>query len=304
MSKDISWKSTEILKVTGSTLKGGIFQGSRPTENGLIVADNPTSFSPSYIAKVFESITNHIPLYIDHSVVDRRPVGYAFKFGVSSSLDDVQYTGFVFDKDAKQKIVLGGYTAVSPEIEGDDTSPALTGIAFVRNPAISDTGVSSEMTVFSTGEGMTETTEVPVDVPVVMPVVDVPRKTVPAGTITTDAILAEMKVQLDEYKSKFEAQAAKTEQLLTAQYDGVVRELKTLGYNEPGKIVQGLPLDQKISVLSKLKENDAKSRPMAKPTESQPPGDQPAESNDAAVKEVLSQMGYTMDEYKKLTGGS
>jgi len=308
MSDDVTWKSTEILKVFGTTLRTGTFKGGKSVEGGEIVSDSPTTFTPSYIARIYENISTHVPLYIDHSTANRKPIGYAYKFGVTNSLDDIRYNGFVFDGEGKQKIMLEGYTSVSPEIDNDNR---LTGIAFVRNPAITGTDVSAEYKVFSNEQvPMTETVvteqgvgkeEVEVT-QVTQPTIEQPKQIpINQSSPTLDAMIAEMKGQIADYKSKLEVQSAKTEQLLTSQYNALSSEIKSLGVDDPGKIVHGLPTEQKIAVLSRMKESMVKNKPMVKPAEDIQQVDEKS-SVDKAVKEVCDEIGLTTEEYEKYLG--
>lgn len=324
MTSNLKWKSAEILKVFGSTLKQGIFIGGKATNSGIITKDEPTNFTPNYIANIYENINTHVPLYIDHSVNDRKPIGYAFKFGVTESLDDIQYAGFVFNQQARNKIMIDGYDYVSPEIDEDNGVPHLRGIAFVRNPAISGTEVGAEIKVFSNvdtnvgnGDSNTMSDTIVGDMPVnlttatgtsytqpsipIQPVVQLPANITNTPNLVD---LSELRAEIAEYKAKFEQQAAKTEQLLTGQYNSVIAEMKTLGIEEPGKIVQGLPTEQKIAILSKLKDSLVKNKPMTSTTSVMPNVDDKSTENETAFKEVVTELGLSEDQIKKLKGGS
>ena len=324
MTANIAWKSAEILKVYGSTLKQGTFIGGKSTNSGVITKDEPTNFTPNYIANIYENISSHIPLYIDHALGDRRPIGYAFKFGVSESLDDIKYTGFVFNQQARNKIMIEGYDYVSPEIEEVNGVPHLQGIAFVKNPAISGTDVSVETTVFSKptnntdsgdGNSMSDTvvSEAVVAAPAqtTMPDVTMPDVTTTSNNAayrpyTAPAVdpIAELKAQMEEYKAKFEQQSVKTEQLLTGQYNTLLAEVKSLGVDDPSKIVHGLPTEQKIVVLAKLKDSLVKNKPMTQTSPVAMTENTEQNDNDKAFKEVIKELGLTEEQVKKLKGGS
>lgn len=327
MTSNLKWKSAEILKVFGSTLKQGTFIGGRATNSGTITKDEPTNFTPNYIANIYENITTHVPLFIDHGISDRKPIGYAFKFGVTETLDDIQYAGFVFNQQARNKIMIDGYDYVSPEIDEDNGMPHLRGIAFVRNPAISGTEVGAEIKVFSSvgtnspnGDSNTMNDTIVGDVPVnpittstgtassqpYIPTHPQPVVHAPTNVTNTPNLvdLSELRAEIAEYKAKFEQQSAKTEQLLTGQYNSVVVEMKSLGIEEPGKIVQGLPTEQKIAILSKLKDSLVKNKPMTSTTSTMPNVDDKTSENEKAFKEVVTELGLSEDQIKKLKGGS
>lgn len=225
---------------------------------------------------------------------------------------------------------------------GNVTDARIVKIAFVRNPAIEGTDIGIEPIVFSKGdEGMTDnpvsnvttpsqtvvtpnTTGTPptgfgtpvqpavrsgndpIDVRItvdsartqdVPPKQDPPAVDPPAGNDVSNA----KPMSLEEHN---QALAAKIESLLTERYDGIVAELKRQGIEDPGAIVRGLPVEQKISVLSKMKDTVVKTKPIAGPVDTPvpPPNSQSKVEIDKAVSEVLAEIGYTDDEYKHLRG--
>lgn len=332
------WKSAEILKVFGTTIKEGTFTGSKATAQGTITKDKPTTFTPEYISKVYENIKTHVPIVIDHKAGDNEVVGYAFKVGITDTHDDLKYSGFIFSKDAMDKITMGGYSRVSPEI--DDKYDPVTGelldarlerIAFVQNPAITGTEADAEHVVFSKGDNMTEgnategnagetataqtttqTTDKPTQVVEHQEIVTPDRgfgklgsKNSGEGNVAGD--VAELSTKMNEYKTTSEHLAAKVDQLLTERYEGIVAELKGQGIEDPGKIVHGLPVEQKITVLSKMKETVVKTKPLATTPVSTGGSDGGSQSTNTgdipkAVNEVLAELGYTPEEYKALRG--
>lgn len=308
----IKWKSSEILKVFGTTIREGTFTGGNVTDDGIISRGSPTTFTPSKIAKIFEHIDTHVPLYLGHSTdPNRKPIGYAYKFGVTDTLDDIKYNGFIFDKTAMNKIVAEGWDRVSPEISREDEY--LDGIAFVMNPAISGTDADLEQIVFSQGEtndtSMTEAVNTPETV-----------TTTTAQNTETKPVQAEPKVehltaelikqdvpdisalvkQVEDYKTKYEQAVAKTEELHTQNYNNIVAEMKDLGIENAAAIVKGLPVEQKISVLSKMKESIVTKTPLATPTESTT--EDVGSEVDQALDEVLDELGVSKEEYAKIAG--
>ena len=310
----VIWKSAEILKVFGTTIREGVYTGNKADPNGgQITPDLPTEFTPAKIAKIYENISTHVPLYIGHSTdVIRKPIGYAYKFGVTENLDDIKYNGFVFDNDAIVKIATMGYDKVSPEISEDDSE--LRGIAFVLNPAITGTDADMELKVFNAAQtdsntGATpmadETTTMsapitPAQTPAQTQSTPVPAQTPvqPVGeknTVDVSALVA----QADEFRTKYEQANARIEAMMTQQYEGVVSEMKSLGVSDPGSIVRGLPTEQKIAVLNKMKESIVLNKPLATPSTSESPVGK--STVDTAVAEVLQELGVSSEEYAKIT---
>jgi len=318
----VTWKSAEILKVYGTTIREGVYTGSKvDVASGKIAPDLPTEFTPAKIAKIYENINTHVPIYLGHSTdPGRKPIGFAYKFGVTETLDDIKYSGFIFDKDAIHKIVAMGYDKVSPEIS--DNEDELKAIAFVPNPAIEGTDAELELKVFN--KPQTEITTMPEtqattnvttqeqaqvtrnDVQEHVPIKSVPNTRdyvqytpVQRPVVEQPASVPDQyKEQVEEFRSKYEQANARIEALLTQQYDQLVSEMKGLGIPDPGSIVHGLPTEQKIAVLSKMKETVLMSKPLAVPSTSETPK---ATDTTAVLDEVLKEIGISKEEYDKLS---
>lgn len=312
----VTWKSAEILKVFGTTIKEGTFTGSKIYPTGVKSPDSPTTFTPAKIAKIYENITTHVPIYLGHgNDISRKPIGYAYKFGVTETLDDIKYNGFIFDSDAMRKIVTEGWDKVSPETSQDDTQ--LLALAFVPNPAIEGTDADMEIKLFSQGDtkpttSMTETVssqgsenvtaqaQTNVQQPVSTTKPETPKETIRETVIKEQAPdVSALVSQVEEYRNKYEQAVAKNESLLTQQYDVLVGEMKSLGLTDPASIVRGLPVEQKISVLSKMKESIVTTKPLASPTSSTTEDNS---SIDSALESTLKELGVSKEEYSKITG--
>jgi hypothetical protein len=105
--------------------------------------------------------------------------------------------------------------------------------------------------------------------------------------------------QVEDFRGKYEQATAKIETLMTQQYDTVVAEMKSLGVSDPGSIVRGLPTEQKIAVLSKMKESIVLNKPLASPTPTSPADDK--SEVDKALNEVLTELGVSKEEYSKIS---
>lgn len=308
----VTWKSAEILKVFGTTIREGTFTGSKIYPSGIKTSDSPTTFTPAKIAKIYENISTHVPIYLGHgSDINRRPIGYAYKFGVTDTLDDIRYNGFIFDKSAINKIATEGYDKVSPELSTDDSE--LLGLSFVPNPAIHGTDADMEIKLFSQGDtkstpSMTEivsnqgsepahqTQEIvqPVNTP--KPEIQQVKETIIKEQAPDVSALVS---QNEEYKTRYEQATAKIEYLLNQQYEVIAAEVKSLGIAEPEKMVRGLTTEQKISVLSKMKDSIVTTRPLASPTASTTEG---KSAIDDALESTLKELGVSREEYSKITG--
>ncbi len=99
--------------------------------------------------------------------------------------------------------------------------------------------------------------------------------------------------QVKEYEQKYN-------DVLSEKLDLTVSEIKSLGVKEPEKIVDGMTNEQKIAMLTKLKENIVIEKPAQTPSPSaqEPPKMTPKD----AMMEVLAELGVTQ-EYEKYTSG-
>lgn len=140
----IEWRNSQVLKVSGVTARPGTFT----SREGKTIP-----FTPELCQKIFSESPTLIPTYLTHD--DRDACGYLYKLGYNKADDTILYEGFVFDPNKQKRIVSDGFNSVSPEIEfskdedGNFVTGIITGNAFVRNPAISGTKVSTTMVAFS-----------------------------------------------------------------------------------------------------------------------------------------------------------
>jgi hypothetical protein len=340
----LKWKSTDVLKVSGSTVKKGKFTAGIPSPDGTVKEGKLTDFTPEVIRKIYGNIDSHIPYYLGHKLdPTRKIIGYAYKFGLSDGEDDLHHQGFVFDDPAKIKITTEGHDKISPEIDftidsnGNIIDAHLDGMAFVPNNAIEGTDTQMAVAVFSKAseekpmtaeeflkdkglatEDITHVKKLFEDASVAPSVpsdsgTDIPPAPTPASPIVDgkppkqvessgkNDSTEDLRSELVSMKTKYEQQVARTEQLLSMQYDGIVGELKELGVENPGEIVKGLPTESKITVLSKMKGTIIKKTPFSKAPESAAPP--PSQGNiDTAFKEALSELGLNESEYNKLMG--
>ncbi len=143
-SEPIEWRNSTVLKVTGVTVRPGTFT----SREGIV-----TSFTPELCHSLFSNFNDSTPSYLTHD--DREPCGYMCKLGYDNETDMIHYEGYVFDNEKAKRIVEEDFNSVSPEIEFDmengiPKTGKITGIAFVRQPAIKGTSVTKQIVAFST----------------------------------------------------------------------------------------------------------------------------------------------------------
>lgn len=316
---DIKWKGVEVLDVSGLTLKVGTFTGT----DGV-----PTPFTPDLVNRIYDKIDKPVPFYFTHGLGgdDKVKIGYAHKFGIDPNTNELHYKSFVFEDGVKEQIVQNGYTSTSAEVDytndenGTPIDGTLTGIALVQNPAVPGTGIKVSAVAFAKkpkGEPMVEgttsikafsSTRIGVERLLL-------EKGFSAGEVTT---LFEMLGEINkgdntkhleaynEEKKTFESQiSALTKELeaekkkntefemqlgniYKSQLAGAINEVKALGFSDPDKMVEGLPIQQQIITLSKIKENFATQKGLSTPPGIASPG---ASSPSVAFQEVIAEMG-------------
>lgn len=155
----LQWKQHDVFKTAGSVVKVGKWQGANYDEMGNPI---PSEFTLADIRKIHDNATEPIPIYVDlhgKGLDRRKPVGYAFRLGLSEDGTELAHNGFVFDIGA-QRMISMGHDKVSPEIttvkdaKGNIVDRKLDGLCFVPHGAISDNELDIMVEKFSTPEGM------------------------------------------------------------------------------------------------------------------------------------------------------
>jgi hypothetical protein len=172
-----------------------------------------------------------------------------------------------------------------------------TAIGILKSKGLSDTEIETLTQAFESEQAAPQT--VPQSAPpVTTPPVVTPA--IPAPTTAAPTDMSGFETRIAEQAAEIARLTQTNESLLQTQYTSVRDEVKGLGIANPDEIVKGLPTEQKISILSKLKTNMARTQPMSTPTgapvaSSQPPADQRAK-----VASILKSVGMTVEEYEKL----
>lgn len=144
-SEPTEWRNSSVLKVTGVTVRPGTYRSREGIE---------TPFTRELCKSIFSNFNGSVPNYLTHD--DRQSGGYMYKLGYDAETDEILYEGFVFDKNKATRLQEEEFNSVSPELDldvdgnGNIINACITGIAFVRKPAISGTTVTKQMVAFST----------------------------------------------------------------------------------------------------------------------------------------------------------
>lgn len=270
-------KSFDVLQSESLVLQPGSFVDA----NG-----NQVTLNDSEITMIYNNIDGAIPIYFKHSG-DRVPKGYASVFEHDDN--KLLYGGHIYENDTLKRVSLDGYSDSSAEIEleyddhGTVINGKLTGIAIVKKGIIGDTNMALKSVAFGNdGEPTSQGSNTPT--------VPEPQPAKGSEHDVTKYLeqISTLKTERNQYKKMYET-------LIKQQVDGVVQDLTGMGFKEPTKIVEGLSLDQQLSVLTNLKSNAVLNKPA-----NEPPAGAPAPSADDQKDQALKELGISQDYYKKV----
>jgi hypothetical protein len=155
------WNSSKILRVGGTFARQGVYTGHSPD---LSPDGSPTfktsTFTSNILQRINDNFKGSVPIYVGnhgYGNAKRPQVGRSFKVGLSETKDEISHEGYVWDEDGQKKIAEEGYDKVSPEFDmkfdsqGNIEDVELTGIVYVKNPAISGTSNQAVAMCFSQG---------------------------------------------------------------------------------------------------------------------------------------------------------
>lgn len=168
----------------------------------------------------------------------------------------------------------------------------------LKSKGLSETEIASITQAFESAEPAKQEALAQQQAPLVQstPAAHVEQKSTPPAALDMSAF----EQRLAEQATVIAQLQQKNEDLLKTQYNTVRDEVKGLGIANPDDIVKGLPTEQKISILSKMKENMARTQPMSTPA-GQPVSSQsqPVDQR-AKMAATLKSIGMTVEEYEKL----
>lgn len=313
----IEWKGAEVLDISGMTLKCGTFTGAD---------GQPTSFTQDLLRKIFDKLNKPIPFYFTHGHGGEKvKIGYAHKFGFDKLNNKLLYKSFVFEDGVKEKIVLNDYDDTSAEVDfktdelGVPIDATLTGIALVPNPAIPGTEITASAIHFSKqqkkGDNVTikafSSTKVGVEKLLLekgfapeevttfwgmlgdinKPEQEKLMNDAEAAKKEFESKLAEAQETIKLEKAKAKDFETKYNSLLTEKMTGIYEDVKKFGVTDPAKVVEGLPPEQAISVLTKMKENFATVKQPVTTPASLGTNPTPPDDAKAAYASVVEELG-------------
>lgn len=293
----ITWKGSNVFHVKGPYARPGEFKSK----------DGQTyKFTTEFLDSIYDKFNKPVPFYLTHA--DRDKIGWLYKVG-NDGENEHFYEGFVFDEDKRRRIEEEGFDKVSPEIDivlnsnGDAIDGTLLGMAFTRTPAIADTTLEGHIVSFSTIdepiiekeekiEGENEMTE---DVSVLKAQFEEEKNSIMTDhknkIAEFEASIESLTQELEDAKNTTASIMEKYDAILTKQSEGVVAELKSLGFKEPEKIGASLSAEQRFDVLVGVKSQFAKSAPLMKSGDDLDNTDAPKKQKGKSAKEVAEKMG-------------
>lgn len=119
-----------------------------------------------------------------------------------------------------------------------------------------------------------------------------------------EAKVAELTAENDELKTTNASNTETLDGIQKGKLDALMNEATELGIVDPGKIVDGLSMDQSIDVLNRLKETAIAGKSPVSGSGSPPEaGEGEGEATpETALKEVVEEMGMAPDQAKDLLG--
>ncbi|MCK4518334.1 hypothetical protein KAT92_06160 [Candidatus Babeliales bacterium] len=333
-------KKGNALQVSGTIMKTGTFQGAN--EDGS--ASEPTIWNADSIRKVFESIKTNRPLVLTHTYKGQGcPLncGWSTMFSLRNNDTEIYFEGLVFNETAIKAVALEGFNHPSIEADLELTSGLVTSgdidrIAFVERPAVKDTKpiiykpIAFEDKTMSLDDTITEElkqlglTEDQIGTiaekhpNIVLDPDPKPDPKPDPDPNEGDEMSEEQTKKIDELEAKVAELTAENDELKTTnanntetldgiqkgKFDALINEAAELGIVDPGKIVDGLSMNQSIDVLNRLKETAIAGKSPVSGSGSPPEaGEGEGEATPAsALAEVVEEMGMAPDQAKDLLG--
>lgn len=280
----MEWKTNDLLLVSGETARAGAFS---PMEH-----EGKATFSREFLKNLFANFNAMQPLHLTHTSKDVD--GYITSLGYDEGTDTIHYKGFVFNKEAKQRVEEDGFDSISPEIvvtEGDEANPIngyFSGFAFTRRPAIPGTSVSKNVISFSEIPESIENTPKQEEQNMVAETTTTVSNTSTPAMSVAEVELAKKQIEeqmnnykntisdltnnvnklttdIESYKQTSASYKEKYEALLSSEVTKLEGELKEMGVEKPTEFAANLGIEDRIEVLKSAKVNFVKAAPISSP---------------------------------------
>jgi len=300
MVNDVEWRSLDVMAAEGMSLRVGAFRAS----DGEVV-EFTSDVLKKVFAKVRNPVPMYLTHKDAGTGKSREVLGHAVKLGLEADGDKIHYKAVMMDPSFKL-MYASGYDDTSAEITPirDETGRIidgeLTGIAVVPNPAISGTQMKVSAIAFEAPKKCVLTSAPIVDISKPssggIKLTGRIEKTLLENGVPMDKVeglLGSMetyyskKFENDGLQKKFDAQteelnlACASEKAMKKKFEDLnkefetylgekvatlANEVKAMNFANPEAVVDGLPVQQKIAMLSKIKENLVSAKPATSPS--------------------------------------
>ena len=314
-------RSTTIFEIEGLLLNGGHAQSNEGDDY---------NFTPELVKKIYDNMTTGIHCEITHGG-DR--VGYVHKWWLANGGTDIGYNALIYEPQGIVAIRDEGYAAGSPDLElfRDDSGNIVDGhlkaLAFVKDPAMSSTGLQIIRAAFSRqqgdssmvdkkegdaqesdtqdeeeqGEDIEETEDQQEDTSSG----DSEDDTTDASEPTLKDVMALLKSEREERKkleTKIDGLTSSNKKLATQQLVSLKADIKAAGLN-PDEMTRGLSDKQAMQVLQTVKAGMAGRRTLSTtPGKTGKPGGSQKSKPDEVFEGALKFLGMDMETYLELSG--
>ncbi len=292
----------DILKVSGTVIRPGTFVG---------MDGRPTTFTPDTIRNIYTSLRGNVKTFLTHIHGEGGHNGYAYKFALDPLDQSIKYEGMVFDKRVQQKILREGYDKVSGEFDPTTFQSrghhdlllncALTGIAFVKYPAVDNTDVMAvpvRLQKYNTGgkrqmdskqvidflKSKNVTLSEPDSQALSMLIKEMAATSTSPSATTPEELtgimgkmeslqsnVGDLTVQLESNKLELQKYRDQVATEHNKRFEQVKQEVIGMGVKDPDGLVKDLEMSQKIAVLMGMKETLIANRPVLTGVDIKPP---------------------------------
>ena len=316
-------RSTTIFEIEGLLLNGG---HARSNEG------DDYNFSPELVKKIYDNMTTGIHCEITHG---GNRVGYVHKWWLANGGSDIGYNALIYEPSGIVAIRDEGFSAGSPDLElfRDDSGNIVDGhlkaLAFVKDPAMDNTGLQIIRAAFSRQQGdssmvdkkegdeqnndsqdeeqgdeeemdeqdQQDTSDESSD--------DSSSDSDDSSEPTLKDVMALLKSEQEERKklqSKLDTVVSANKKLANSQLESLKADIKAHGIN-PDDMIKGLSDKQAMQVLQTLKASMAGRRSIsATPGKTGKPGGSGKSKPDEVFEGALKFLGMDMETYLELSG--
>lgn len=315
-------RSTTIFEIEGLLLNGG---HARSNEG------DDYNFSPELVKKIYDNMKTGIHCEITHGGTR---VGYVHKWWLANGGTDIGYNALIYEPAGIVAIRDEGYAAGSPDLElfrdddGNIVDGHLKALAFVKDPAMDNTGLQIIRAAFSRQQGDSSMVdkkegdeqnidsqeeeqgeeEENIDEQDQQDQSDDSSEDSSesdSGEPSLKDIMNLLKSEREERKklqSKLDSVVSANKKLANSQLESLKADVKAHGIN-PDDMIKGLSDKQAMQVLQTLKASMAGRRTLSTtPGKTGKPGGSGKPKTDEVFEGALKFLGMDMETYLELSG--